>query len=220
MPTIGIIDDRKDFRETLNRRLLLSLKKHKIDFSVLDVDPFSELQDYVNWITENDIALLIVDERLQEGGGKINVKYNGSNLIEFLRSILPEFPVVAITSYPNDEDLQKKFPLFDEILGRTEFHNKSDEYTLRFVRYAQRFLGIYSKQLIRISELSESIAKGTASKEDVEELKSIQQYLNIPFTAYAFANREDWLKQYEGKLKELSEISNRIQEYISSLNQK
>lgn len=215
MPTIGIIDDRADFRTTLKRRIGLSLKKQNIAWDILDIYPFADLQDYVVWIKEFDIVLLIVDERLQEGNHEaLNVNYNGSKLIEFIREVLPEFPVFAITSYPNDEDLQSQFPLFDEILSRDEFFKKPDDYAMRFVRAAQRYLGVYSKQLIRISEISELIATGKAESKDIDELKLLQQYLNTPFANYSFANKEEWLKNYEGKLEELSELSKKIQKFI------
>ena len=217
MPAIGIIDDRKDFRITLRRRMELSLKKQGVRFDVIDIYPFSELRDYVNWIKEFDIATLIIDERLQEGNHEaINVNYNGSNLIEFIRAVLPEFPVFAITSYPNDGDLQQRFPLFDEILSRDEFFKKPEDYALRFVRSAQRYLGIYSQQLIRISEISELIATGKATVKETDELKALQQFLNIPFTAYLYANREEWLKNYEAKIYELNSLSDEIQEFIKN----
>jgi hypothetical protein len=220
MPAIGIIDDRMDFRTTLKRRIVLSLKKQNLNWDIIDIYPFEELQDYVTWIKQLDIAMLILDERLQEGNHEAkNVNYNGSKLIEFIRQILPEFPVFAITSYPNDEDLQERFPLFDEILSRDEFFKKPDDYALRFIRSAQRYLGIYSKQLIRMSEISELIATGKANKADVDELKALQQYLNIPFTAYSHANKEDWLKVYEGKIQELNELSKKIQSFIESKHQ-
>lgn len=217
MPLIGIVDDRVDIRTTLKRKIILSLKKQNLLWDILDIYPFPELSNYVNWIRENDIAILILDERLQEGNyNNVNVNYNGSKLIEFIRKVFPDFPVYAITSYPNDDSLQSRFPLFDEILSRDDFFKKSDEYTLRLTRSGQRFLDIYSRQLVRISNISKLIATGEARQEDIEELKKIQEYLNIPFTSYDYANREMWLKDYNQKLDELSVLSKKIKEFIDN----
>ena len=190
MPTIGIIDDRKDLRDTLERKIFLSLKKQNLLWAVLGISPFSEMKDYISWIRENDIGILILDERLQEVNETAgSVSYKGSDLIEFIRSTLQDFPVFAITGYENDEDLQNRFPLFDEILSRDKFFAKADDYTLRFTRAGQRFIDIYNDHLKRISIISSSIALGEAKKEDIEELNKIQEYLNIPFTSYSYVDR-------------------------------
>ena len=215
MPVIGIIDDREDFRTTLKRKIDLSIKKQQLPWITMDVYPFKDMKDYISWIKENEISILILDERLQEGSHTAeSVNYNGSKLIEFIRESLPEFPVFAITNYPKDPDLQKKFPLFDEILGRDDFFKKSDEYTVRFTRAGQRFLDVYNSQLARLSELSKKVATGTADENDLSELKALQEYLNIPFASLVFSDREEWLRLYQAKIAELSTISNRIKTFI------
>lgn len=215
MPVIGIIDDREDIRKTLKRWIDLDLKKHKLPWITIDISPFKEMQEYVSWIKESEVSVLILDERLQEEPHKASsVDYNGSRLIEFLRKSFPEFPVFAITSFPNDPDLQKKFADFDEILSRDNFFKKSDEYTIRFVRAGQRFLDVYSSQLSRLSDLSKKAAVGNADDKDLEELKSLQEHLNIPFAALVYSNREEWLKLYQNKIDELNSISDRIKNFL------
>ena len=215
MPIIGIVDDREDFRITLKRKIDLSLKKLGLPWSSIDIYPFKRIEDYISWIKENEVSVLVLDERLQEGNHTAeNVDYNGSKLIDFIRKSLPEFPVFAITNYPKDPDLQNKFPLFDEILGRDDFFKMSDEYTVRFVRSGQRFFEVYISQLSRISELSKNIAIGKANENDLEELKSLQEYLNIPFSSLLYSNREEWLLHYHSKLEELNFITDRIKNFL------
>ena len=215
MPKIAIVDDREDLRKTLERTIQLYFKKEKSNWLAIGVSPFIDKDEYRNWIKENDVAVLILDERLQEAHNNgISVNYNGSNLIEHLRKTLPDFPVYAITGYETDTDLQKRFPLFDEILSRDRFYKKSNEYIERFMRSGQRFLDTFNKQLFRISELSNLIAMGKATEHNVKELTSIQEYLNIPYTSYSYVNRESWLKDYSENLNNLKEISNEIQKFI------
>lgn len=216
MPKIAIVDDRKDLRETLENKIKLYLRKLQLNWEVIGIAPFLEKDDYLNWIRENDIAVLILDERLQEvQNNGLSVNYNGSHLIEYLRKTLPDFPVYAITGYETDSDLQDKFPLFDEILSRDTFFKRANEYILRFTRSGQRFLDTYNSHLIRISKISNLIAVGKATEDDIKELNSIQEYLNIPFTSYYYLDRETWLKDYLDNIDGLKEISNEIQDFIS-----
>lgn len=220
MPKIAIVDDRKDLRETLENKIKLYLKKDKSIWLVIGTAPFVDKYDYINWIRENDIAVLILDERLQEvDNNGLSVNYNGSNLIEYLRKSLPDFPVYAITGYETDPDLQRKFPLFDEILSRETFFKKASEYILRFTRAGQRFLETYSNQLSKISEISNLIATGKATEKHIKELNSIQEYLNIPFTAYSYVDRETWLKDYLSNMDDLKKVSDEIKDFISKTKQ-
>jgi len=215
MPNIAIVDDRRDFRRTLKHKIELSLRKlNQSIWSVIDIDPFPIIGDYVSWIQDNDIAILILDEKLQEVATGSKVDYSGSLLIEKIRETLKEFPVFAITSYPNEPDLQSKFPLFDEILERDAFFNKSDEYISRFLRAGQRFLITHYEQLKRLSELSEKIALGTSSNEEKNELKLLQILMALPYSH--LPTREQWLKEYEDKLNELDAISLKIEQFLAA----
>ncbi len=215
MPNIAIVDDRIDFRTTLKRKIELSLKKlNQSIWSVIDIDPFVDMDDYVVWIKDNDIAILILDEKLQEVASGSKVNYSGSLLIEKIRESLKEFPVFAITSYPNEPDLQNKFPLFDEILERDTFYNKCDEYVSRFLRAGQRFLTTHYTQLKQISDLSQKVASGTATNEEKGLLASLQTLMGLPYSH--LPNREEWLKEYESKLKKLEEISSKIESFLNT----
>lgn len=212
MFNIGIVDDRKDLRETLSRLIDVSLKINHPEWSVIDVAPFDNVEDYFSWIIENDIAVLILDEKLQEI--KSNVKYNGSDLIKKIRKKLKDFPVFAITSYPEEPDLKNQFSLFDEILDRDEFTNKTDDYIFRFIRSGQRFLETHATHLLKISELSEKIAIGKGSDEEKDELKALQTLLGL--SQNDNLSREDWLKQYEAKLDDLEKISSKIDVFLKN----
>lgn len=147
MPKITIVDDRKDFRTTLKRKIEAFFIKSKLkDWEVMDISPFQNKSEYFPWLLENDVVVLILDERLQENIEESeSVNYKGSELIEEIRRHLKEFPVYAITNYSRDPDLQSKFPLFDEILDRDSFYSKADEYITRFIRSGQRYIQSHNK---------------------------------------------------------------------------
>lgn len=215
MPHIGIVDDREDFRRTLKRRMELSLQKGDYpNWTVIDIAPFNSMEDYMPWIGDNDIALLILDEKLQEVGNGNSVNYNGSNLIETIRMNLKEFPVFVITSYPKVEDLQSKFPLFDEILERDAFYGKSDQYVARFVRAGQRYLNTHIEQMHLIAEISQKIATGNASEEEKEQLMGLQLSIGLPHSN--ITTREKWINDYDEKLESLKELSSKIDLFLKN----
>lgn len=217
MPNIGIVDDRKDFRTTLKRKIELSLKRGDYpNWNVIDIDPYKNMEDYMPWIVDNDIALLILDEKLQEVGNGNSVNYNGSNLIETLRMSLKEFPVFVITSYPKVEELLSKFPLFDEILERDAFYDKSDEYVTRFVRAGQRYLNTHSEQMNLIAEISQKIATGNASEDEKNQLMGLQLSIGLPHSN--ITDREKWMNDYSEKLESLKDLSSKIDSYLKNKN--
>lgn len=219
MAGICIIDDRVDIRETLERKIKFVFRKNNIDWQVISQDPFIDKMDYLSFIHEHDIGVLILDERLHEtSSGQNSVDYNGSQLVIFLRQYLKDFPIYSITSYHEDDDLENQFSEFDEIIARESFYSKAEEYIARFIRAGQRFLTAHNKQLLRLSELSELIAQGTAVETDLEELKIIQEGLNIPFSDYGYANRELWLEDYEKNLADLSGLNNEIEEFLKKID--
>lgn len=219
MTGICIIDDRTDIRGTLEKKIRFVFRKNNIDWQVISKDPFKEKMDYLNFIHENDIGVLILDERLHEtSNGQNSVDYNGSQLVIFLRQYLKDFPIYSITSYQEDDDLENQFSQFDEIIAREKFYPKAEEYVARFIRAGQRFINAHSQQLLRLSELSEFIAKGTATGDHLNELRIIQENLNIPFSDYGYANRELWLDDYEKNISELSGLNNEIEEFLKKID--
>ncbi len=110
MPGICIIDDRVDIRGTLENKIRFVLKKKQLDWTIISQDPFLDKSEYLNFINETDIGVLILDERLHESGtGQQSVNYNGSDLVIFLRQYLKNFPIYSITSYHEDDELENQF---------------------------------------------------------------------------------------------------------------
>ena len=66
MPTIGVVDDRKDQRELLVGQIRHHLRNYS-EWEALETPPFEDINDYPSWISENNISVLILDERLHEG---------------------------------------------------------------------------------------------------------------------------------------------------------
>lgn len=208
MSTIGLIDDRADHRSTLKRRLDLELSG---DWQSIDNEPLPRLEDYPSWITENEVCVLLLDERLHE---QVAVSYNGHDVANYLRKHLPTLPIFVITSYSPDEALLKSFKDVEDIIQREEFTKKADEYVSRFVRSAQRYLNTFQKELSDLSDKSAKIALGKATTQDIEEVKAIQEKIGLAFPYDSLDNRSEWLNALEKKLEELDELKISIEKYL------
>lgn len=219
MAGICIIDDRVDIRGTLENKIRFIFKKKQLDWTISSQDPFIDKMEYLNFINENDIGVLILDERLHESStAQQSVNYNGSDLVTFLRLYLKNFPIYSITSYHEDNELENQFSQFDEIIARDIFYSKAEEYIERFIRAGQRFLDDHTTQLLKLSELSELIAKGNATEENLKELRTVQESLNIPFSDYGYPHRESWLQDYEKNISDLSKLNDEIENFLKDKN--
>lgn len=177
MPNIGIVDDREVHRTTVAKNFGLHLKD---SWGYQDRFPFQSKDEYITWIQEEDIAALVIDERLhEEAVNGINVDYNGHDLAVFLREQFPDYPIYVVTSHEIDQDLLDIKANVEDIIRREEFNKEPENYVPRIVRAGQRFFDQYQSELKKIAELSAKIATGKGGQRDSDELSSLQAKIGI-----------------------------------------
>ena len=208
MPTVGIIDDRLDHRQTLKRGLDLELSG---EWQSVDSEPLASLDEYMSWLSEHDVCVLLLDEKLHEQAA---VGYDGHDVVSHLRQILPTFPIFVITAYPDDEELRKKFSDVEEIIPRSAFSRQTSEFVPRFLRAAQRYLNSFQAELAELSDKSKKIAAGIATLDDINKVEAIQAKLDLAFTYQFLSDRNDWLQEVETKIKELDKLRADLGEYL------
>jgi len=216
MATLGIIDDRNDKRTSFARKINLEIRSLDSTWNVIDIEPFLEKTDYISWINENNIASIIIDERLYEGetvSGK-NINYTGHELVEFLRKRLKDIPLYIITSIHISDELKSIYNQFNLILSSKEFDDRLKHYLNLIIMSGNNFFNTHKKELEKLSNLSEKIAFGTANPKEIEEAKALQIKLSIPHTIEKNVNREKWLSEIEELTNDLSEISTDINKYL------
>ncbi len=213
MSRIAIIDDRRDLRETLKRSLDLELEN---SWESIDIDPMPELGMYHSWIIENDIAALIIDERLHEELTDSNKKvyYTGHDLVDFLRGYYPTLPLFVVTSYPEEEGLTERFKDVEEILERTDFIRNIENWVPRILRAAQRYIETYQSELEELSEKAEKIAKGEANENDIKRAKALRSKIGIAFPATSLQENIGTIKELEDKIGELELLQKDIQKHF------
>lgn len=178
MVTIGIVDDDNDKRGTLLKSLKKAVQDDSIEF--IDIFPLASPDDYLAWISGNNINAIVMDWRLNEqsnGGNPVN--YQGDALVKTIRAHLPYFPIFVLTAYAKDEDVDSHTADVELIEDRTEFGKDKGKLVKRLIRAASRFSKARERQLSRVSDLAKLCAIGKATAKDRAELRDLQNELNL-----------------------------------------
>lgn len=217
MPVIGIVDDRDDARDTLKERIGLELAD---EWSCIDIPPFADINDYPGWIHYEEIAVLIIDEKLNEEPtkGNINVDYYGHDLVSFLRTQMPTLPIFVVTSYESDEELLKRYADVEGIFKREVFIKDAEKEVPRLLRVAQKYLEAHEKELAILGELSEKAAKGKITDKEKARLKAVQEKIGLAFNY--ISDRSDWAATLDSEISEIEKLIGKIDSFIKKSKSK
>lgn len=220
MKTVAIIDDRKDVRERLAKRITRHLREENIDWRTISMEPLPTTDDYQNWIVNEKIIFLLVDERLTEEPltDASYSSYNGHDLVKKVRQTNKQLPIFMITAHVDDEQIEEMKGDFDDVISRTNLEKieSSHQYVKRFIRYTQTYLTNFQKEYERLAELSELIALDIAKADDINELKALQTKLEIPLSSFISKDRKDWLAELDQKTKEIEELAAQLDVIIKN----
>lgn len=214
MATIAIIDDNAEISESLKIALEQHLENLNNSFKVITKFPFMDINQYFDFIDQNNVCVLILDERLNNQSNDLNgpVDYKGNQLVTVIRERLKDFPIFSITTYSDDTDLQSKLSEFEFILQRDKFVEEGENYVPIIIRAAQRYLESNLHELNEFNILTKEIAGGNSNPEKIKRLQALQVKLELPITV--FDDRKIWLDQYEAHIKELEEIKELLRNKI------
>lgn len=217
MPNIAIIDDNTEQSSTLATTMSHYLKDLNSDLNVITQTPFENFPDYFPFIQNNDVCVLILDEKLNVVAeeGRNPVIYLGNELVVKLREQLKDFPIFMVSNYIQDDDLQEKFDQFDNMFTRSDLTEDADgkKFIPIIVRSAQRYLKSNNAELSEFNQLTQDIASGDQDPSKMERLRALQVKLQIPFTA--FDDRAGWLDKYQEHISELDELEKELAAKIS-----
>ncbi|MCX6186215.1 MAG: hypothetical protein NTU43_04345 [Bacteroidetes bacterium] len=160
MKTIAIIDDKDASLKSFARQITNVLERLYPEWKVIARKPFLNPNEYPQWIIENEISVLILDEQLDGEAiedGK-NADYDGHDLIKKIRNNFKDLPVYSITSVAVSDDLKESLSYFNLILSTRDFDEDTDNYINLFVKSGINFYNEYQKELGRLGEIAEKIA--------------------------------------------------------------
>ncbi len=217
MLRILVVDDRKDAREHVRELLETHLPKGA-EVEISDSFPLDDVKAYASYIREHDIAALLLDERLGEVGdpstGRKSI-YLGHDVIGYLRTRLPDFPVYAVTAFGADHDLTQKAADFEDIIDRTELQNEAQTYTSRILRAAARFQEAMSSHMQTLNTLTLKAAEGSLSQEERKKLEQTRSLLGLPFTADTEIVASDLLSKARALASDAEALINKIKHSAS-----
>ena len=213
MPTVAVVDDRVGDRETLVTRLDLELQDYPT-WTVVGIQPLPNVEDYPMWVAHGDVSVLILDERLHESAalGTLSVGYQGHQVVDRVRGLLPSLPIWIITNYPTEDGLQDRFPDVEGIIQRDNFHKEAEKYIPRFIRAGGKFFDDHQKDLEKMAELSRKIAVGEATEVEIEEAKALQLYRTVPLEP--LLSQSVWVSELERIVAECIELEARVEKRI------
>lgn len=177
-----IVDDREDVREGLRETISLAPEGGELEFEL--EFPFDSVDDYAPYIVENEIDVLVLDERLSEQANRQSgrhVSYLGHDVLDGLRARLPDFPVYVVTTYPHDTDLVSNSSEVEDVIDRTDFNRSTEKYVSRIQRAASRYLQSKRVALGSLDRLSIKAARGELDESEEGELASVRAYLSLPY---------------------------------------
>lgn len=231
MPRIYVIDDRDEGRIVADN-IDLELGNMSDKWSAEHKQPLENLHDYLSWLNEEDVAVLVVDERLKEvplQGSNKTVDYLGHELVDFLRNHRPDFPIFIVAGDVMVEDVKMRFRDVEGIVGRKEFNKSAEKdekgekieesgaekYVPRMVRAGQRYLRTFETELSFLSEISSKLAQGEkVLEDDMRRAKAIQQKLVISAGISDISTKREWIDQMESLAQELEEFKNEIEQHL------
>jgi len=210
MAKIAIVDDNKDQSGTVKTNIEIALAEIGSDLEVITSVPFKDPNSYFDFIEQNEICVLILDEMLNDQSNDENgpVDYKGSDLITTLRTKLPDFPIFALTVIPTDGDLKEKYSLYEDIISRKEFYDDANKYVPKFWRAAKNYLKENIDELSEFNQLTTDISGGNTDPELIKKLQALQVKLEMPFSG--FDDRNSWLKEYESQINSLEKLNETI----------
>ena len=209
MPSIAVIDDRKDARDTMKINLDIALPGN---WTSIDIEPFKNIEDYPSWIIENEIVAFLLDERLHEQSvmHQNQISYSGHDLVDFIRKHFSTFPIFIVTAYPDDPELLDRFKDVEDIIERTKFNENYADYVPRVIRSAQKYLDTFENELSELSKIAAKIAHGKYDDSERNRLKAIQAKIGFAFPTETFIHRSELLDKCEKILKQLEDFKKRI----------
>ena len=210
MPSIAIIDDRKDKLETMSLVVASMLKKLKLDadWSVISEQPTPNERDVLNWLDQHDATVLVTDWRLNEGAtNKRVVNYEADSLIRAIRARRPTFPIFVVTGF--EPDARAHLGEVENVFTREHFTENLAEILPQMVRAGLRRYEQEKNLLSRMDKLARKVATGKASDKDRTELSSLQGYFQAEMPA--IIRLDEALSEIEAMKKAAGALRRRIE---------
>src|ERR1700686_116950 len=209
MPSIAILDDRKNDRETITRVVESTLKKLKQgdEWGVVSDEPPAKERDVIHWLDENDATVLVSDWKLNEGAKSERVvNYEADSLIREIRAKRPTFPIFVITGF--ESEARSHLKDVENIFSRKDFTKNAETVVPQMIRAGRRRYEEQRELLTRMDSLARRVAGGSGSAKDKTELKSLQGYFQAELST--IISLDGVLTEFEKTTKRADALRQRV----------
>lgn len=210
---IGLIDDVRGFAESVVNNVSMWLESQKINETTIVYHyPDKDINDSISWIVNEPVSVLILDERLginQES----QVDYKGHDLVQLVRSRIPDLPIYILTDFQNDDCLVNTQDSIEFIISKDKFLSEQmNVWFNRFMRSGNRFYQNRKEVFCELTMLAEKIAIGEADDDDKQRIASLREEICI-------AHWSETLNNKSSLLNELNEVNQKAYNLITKLNE-
>lgn len=216
MPKLGILEDRRDQRETLLTLATINLPEGWV---AVEIPLLQDPSRYPDWLLENDVPVMIADYRLNEQSDEHDqqpVEYMANRVIEEIHSRLPEYPIFILTAATEADELDATSGGAETIMRRQDFGRNTATVIQRMIRAGTRFSKRFTDNLSELGSLAALEASGTASAEDRERIRALQTFLGFEAISEASLYRDDLLSKLEAEIRELRELQQSLRSRVES----
>lgn len=158
MIKIGIIDDEKDYYRDYN----LMLKRD--DIELLLVEHCTTKEEVTKWIIDNKIGCMLVDYKLSN-----MYTFNGTELVTYINSTLPDVQCVIVTSYC-ETGIADNLVIENAFISREYFHqDRESEQFQKIIALLRQANKVYENRIeMRVEEFGLLKAKRDSDQLTIE----------------------------------------------------
>lgn len=183
MYTIAVIDDREEDRILTRKLIERALRRLGVQdrWRVLVESPLSDIAHYPAWLEEEEVLVLLLDQRLNEAGGMAN-PYTGHDIVNLVQPRHFDLPVYYLTAIAADvKSIEQGSMRVQGVISRQRFSNDPQSWVKEFVREGERYEEKVARKLERLSILSAKAVNGGLTAEEAAEARTIREALHLPF---------------------------------------
>jgi len=219
MPTMAVLDDRREQRATLMRSIKTALPK---DWDCIECPLLSKTAQYPHWLTGHRVDVLVADQVLNEqvADRTGTADYKGNEVTRSIRRAIPNFPIFIVTAFPDDSDLKRHLADVEAVVRRRDLTRNVREYIPRMVRAGQRFNDETARGLAQLSKVAAKVASGRATAADRKRLAKMQIACGVISSAAIDPSREAILSKVEEGLNDLERLRLKLEHLLRKRGKK
>ncbi len=168
---IGFLDENELDRDTFGD----FVDKHFPEYEYVGLAPEENMELMTEYIWQQDLDCLVIDY-------KLNTRFNGSEVYDAVISSRRDFPVIILTSHPDDAVEQSHEPtqIYDKSVIFNKPRDERDENDLKLLAKKLNFATEKYRNKIKDYETEHKMLsqKGELSEQEIAKLVKVDNYLD------------------------------------------